>query len=101
MADYGPSFTAAKLYRKTSAKGVTYFAGRLGGVKVALLKSKETADNGDEIWSLIFSEAQPYKPREDTKAESQAPPPSLAPPPDRPPRRVTTTTGGPDDEIPF
>lgn len=100
MADYGPSFTAAKLYRKTSAKGVTYFAGRLGGVKVALLKSKETADNGDEIWNLIFSEAQPYKPRDDAKAESQAPPPSLSPPPDRPPRR-DFQTDRPDDEIPF
>ena len=101
MADYGPSFTAAKLYRKTSAKGITYFTGRLGGVKVALLKSKETADDGGEIWNLIFSEAQPYKPRDEARAESQAPPPSLAPPPDRPPRRDRQTTGGPDDEIPF
>jgi hypothetical protein len=101
MVDYGPSFTAAKMYRKTSAKGVTYFAGRLGGVKVALLKSKETAENGDEIWSLIFSEAPPYKPRDDAKAESQAPITSLAPPPDRPPRRDFPRNDGPDDEIPF
>jgi len=101
MADYGPSFTAAKLYRNSSAKCVTYFVGRCGGVKVALLKSKEIADNGDEIWSLIFSEAQPYKPRDDAKAASQAPVPSLAPPPDRPPRRDRQEAGGPDDEIPF
>lgn len=101
MADYGPSFTAAKLYRKTSQKGTTYFAGRMGNVKLAFVKSKEVADNGDEIWSLIFSEAQPYKPRDDAKAESQAPITTLAPTPDRPPRRETTRTGGPDDEIPF
>jgi len=63
MSQYGPSFTAAKLYRKTSAKGTIYFVGRLGGVNVALLKSRETAENGDEIWSLMFSEAS-QKPRD-------------------------------------
>lgn len=100
MADYGPSFTAAKLYRKTSAKGQTYFVGRLGGVKVALLKSRETADNGDEIWSLMFSEAQPYRPRDDAREQSQAPA-SLAPSPERQPRRELPRLDGPDDEIPF
>lgn len=101
MSDYGPSFAAAKLYKKTSAKGVTYFVGRMGGVKVALLKSRETAENGDEIWSLMFSEAKPYQPRDDAKAQSQAPTTTLAPPPDRPPRRDFARTDGPDDEIPF
>jgi len=101
MADYGPSFTAAKLYKKTSQKGTTYFAGRMGNVKLALVKSKDVADNGEEIWSLIFSEAKPYQPRDDAKAQSQAPTTTLAPPPDRPPRRDFARTDGPDDEIPF
>jgi hypothetical protein len=64
---YAPSFTAAKLYRKTSAKGSTYYVGRLGGAKVTLLKSNETAENGDEVWSLMLSEAAPYQPKGDAK----------------------------------
>jgi hypothetical protein len=60
---FAPSFTAAKLYRKTSAKGGTYFTGRMGGVKVALLKTNEVADDGSELWSLVFSEAAPYQPK--------------------------------------
>ena len=40
MADNGASIVAAKRYRKTSAKGATYFTGRMGGVRVTLLKSR-------------------------------------------------------------
>jgi hypothetical protein len=47
--DYGPSFTIARLYKKTSANGTTYFTGRMGLAKIALLKSNETADDGSEI----------------------------------------------------
>ena len=61
MTTHAPSFTAAKLYRKQSKTGGTYFTGRLGGVKVALIKSNETADDGGEIWSLLFSEAAPWQ----------------------------------------
>ena len=65
MSDaYKPSFSAARLYRKTSKTGATYFTGRMGGVKVALLKSKDAADDGGEIWNLVFSEAPPYQPKE-------------------------------------
>lgn len=97
MADkFAPGFTAAKLYRKTSKTGATYFAGRLGGVKVALLKSKDTADDGGEIWNLVFSEAAPYAPKTDNvgsvAADHQAP------------RRSAVPSGGPadmNDHIPF
>ncbi len=34
MSDCGPSITAARLYKKTSAKGTTYFVGRIGLVQV-------------------------------------------------------------------
>lgn len=57
MSDYGPSLQAAKLYRKTSKSGGTYFVGRMGLLKVALLKSRETADDGSEIWNLLVSQA--------------------------------------------
>ena len=50
---HAPGFTAARLYKKTSKNGGTYFTGRLGGVKVALLKSKDLADDGGEIWNLV------------------------------------------------
>ena len=63
-ADYKPSFTAARMYRKKSKTGATYFTGRMGSVKLALLKSKEAADDGSEIWNLVFSEAAPFKPKQ-------------------------------------
>jgi len=62
MADHAPSFPLTRLFRKTSKEGKTYFTGRLGGARIALLKSKETADDGGEIWTLLISEAP--KPRE-------------------------------------
>jgi hypothetical protein len=61
---FAPSFTAATLYRKTSTTGGTYFTGRMGGVKVALVKSAERADDGGEMWSLLSSEAAPYVPKD-------------------------------------
>ena len=63
--DYPPSFRLTRMYRKKSATGATYFSGRLGGAKVVLVKSKETAEDGTEIWSLLASEA-PQK-QQDTR----------------------------------
>lgn len=66
MSDRGnhaPSFQAARLFRKTSANGNTYFTGRLGGARVTLLKSRDVADDGGEIWSLMLAEA-PQRPQE-------------------------------------
>jgi hypothetical protein len=57
QADTTASFRLTRLYRKTSAKGATYFVGRLGGAKVALLRSRDTAEDGGEIWDLLVSEA--------------------------------------------
>jgi hypothetical protein len=58
--DYGPSFRLAKLYRKQSKNGATYFSGRLGFARATLLKSKET-EGGEEIWNLVVSEAPQSK----------------------------------------
>ncbi len=66
------SFRLTRLYRKTSAKGATYFAGRLGGAKVALLKSRDTAEDGGEIWDLLISEAPP--PRQDGQQRQERQP---------------------------
>jgi hypothetical protein len=57
MNDRPQNLQLTKLYRKTSKSGSTYFVGRLGGVRLALLKSKDVADDGGEIWNLVVSEA--------------------------------------------
>ena len=119
MTTHAPSFTAARLYKKTSAKGGTYFTGRMGGVKVALLKSKDTAENGDEIWNLVFGEVAPYQPKDATSkldsigATAPAPAerrsasrsPSAMRDFARPPHVTTDAApriwSGPDAEIPF
>ena len=63
MADkFAPSFVAAKLYEKTSKNGNAYLVGRLGGVRLTVMKSRETSEDGAAIYSLMFSEAQPYQP---------------------------------------
>jgi hypothetical protein len=67
--DYGPSITMARLYKKTSAKGQTYFTGRMGSAKVALLKSNETAESGDEIWNLVVSQV-PERPKDSNAVKS-------------------------------
>lgn len=54
---YGPQIQVARLFRKTSAKGTEYFTGRWGFAKIALLKSRDVADDGGEIWHLVLSEA--------------------------------------------
>jgi hypothetical protein len=57
MSKYPDSFQACRLYRKTSANGNIYFTGRWGGARVTLLKSREAADDGGEIWNLMLAEA--------------------------------------------
>lgn len=56
---YGPSIQVARLFRKTSAKGTEYFTGRWGAARVTLLKSRDMADDGSEIWHLLLAEAPP------------------------------------------
>ena len=76
MADYGPSIQAARLYKKTSSKGTIYFAGRWGGLKVAIVKSRDVSDSGEEIWNVLLSEAPASKqdrpPREQRRSEPEA-----------------------------
>ena len=56
MADYGDQVTLARVYEKISKKPRnTYFVGRIGLAKIAILRSKETAENGDAIWNIVLS----------------------------------------------
>jgi hypothetical protein len=89
--DYPPSIRVVKLYRKTSRNGSTYYTGRWGGAKVALLKTQEAADNGDEVWALLLSEAPAYKP-----AEQASSPAATSPAPARYAEQML-----PDDAVPF
>jgi hypothetical protein len=72
MSNHPPSFVLTKLYRKKSEKGNTYFTGRLGGARVVLLKSNDTADDGGEVWNLLASEA-PAKRDQDAAQRPQEP----------------------------
>jgi hypothetical protein len=70
--DYLPSFRVCKLYQKKSEAGATYFNGRWGGAKVALVKTKEAADDGDPIWALLLSEAPAQRPDNRPSNEAKA-----------------------------
>ncbi|MFT3731143.1 MAG: hypothetical protein QM780_06915 [Hyphomicrobium sp.] len=60
---FPPSISVTRLYERTSAKGNPYMTGRMGGVKIAVLKTNDTDDEGHPIWELKFSPA-PAKPRQ-------------------------------------
>jgi hypothetical protein len=96
MTDYGPSIKAARLYEKTSKNGNTYFVGRWGALKVTVLKSKATGDNGESIWDLLLSEAPPKADSSDRARQRQpiAKPEATS---KRPPDSASRL----DDPIPF
>ena len=54
----GPMLTAAKLWRRTSAKGTDYLTGRLGGVKVIILPGRD-GEEGDHTHVMLFAEPAP------------------------------------------
>jgi hypothetical protein len=47
---------AAGLWRKESAKGNTYWAGRLGGVKILILENRDRQDENEPSHHLFFVE---------------------------------------------
>lgn len=57
---FPPSISVTRLYERTSAKGNPYMTGRMGGVKIAVLKTNETDDEGHPIWEMKFSPASPH-----------------------------------------
>jgi hypothetical protein len=96
MSDYGPSLKAFRLYKKTSAKGTTYFSGRSGNLKIVVLKSKDVADDGTEIWDVLYSQAN-ERPRESQSSYASRQPDQAKPEPGKPYEAKVL----PDDSIPF
>lgn len=94
---YGPQLTAFKLYKKTSKRtGNEYLYGRWGALKVIILRSSETTDDGGEIFNVVLQQADD-KPRQQRDSK-----------PSRTERsRVNEPLGGyssrsePNDAIPF
>lgn len=72
MSNYGPNVKIARLYKKTSAKGNDYFTGRIGMAKVAMMKSRETADDGGEIWEIVLSPGPESNSRRQTDTRADA-----------------------------
>lgn len=94
---FAPSFTACRLFKKMSGNGVEYFAGRMGGVRITLFRSREPSVEGDEVWELKFAEAPPKQQRDtDERRDHQRP--AAAPQARSAPARRPASI---DDEIPF
>ena len=94
---YGQSVTLARLYERTSAKGNTYLTGRLGLAKIAVLKSRDTTDDGTQIWNIVIQEAP-------DSANGKRHTPKNAPAADAPietPTEPASFDKALDDEIPF
>jgi hypothetical protein len=53
---FPPSVEVAKLQEKLSAKGVRYFAGYAGSVRICLLPGEPAAD-GAAVWRLLYQQA--------------------------------------------
>jgi hypothetical protein len=51
----GNSVLLLRLYEKTSAKGNTYFAGRMGQASVVMMRGLHI-DDGDPVWQVFVSE---------------------------------------------
>lgn len=51
-----PLLEAARLWERTSSKGTTYLAGRLGGLKVLIMPRRDN-DQGDHSHVLFVAQA--------------------------------------------
>lgn len=68
-AGIGAKVVLARLYRNISSYGNLYFAGPMGGVKVALLNTRDVSDSGQEIWELVVEGRPPKQIKNATAAE--------------------------------
>ena len=57
MSEYGPSIKLCTLYKCESQGGKVYYRGRMGTAKVAVVQTSKTTEEGQEIWSMLLSEA--------------------------------------------
>lgn len=68
---YGASVEIARLYEVRSQKGQIYYRGRMGGVRVALLKTSETGEDGAPVWRLLIQEAPAADPNAPSRARKR------------------------------
>ena len=69
MGDFGPSLALCRMYQRTSKKGATYYAGRMGMASIVLLKTDETSESGQPVWVLKVSEPAPKSDARDLRAD--------------------------------
>ena len=81
---------AAKLWEKTARGGNTYLIGRLGGVRVLVMRNRDAGGEGEPDWHLFFADGsdkprqasvEPGKPASSTRTYQ---------------RPATRAAGGPD-----
>lgn len=93
---YPPQVVAAKLSKRVSKNGNEYLHGYLGQMRVVVLKSNETTDDGAEIYNLIFQQTEDRRPRTDAK-----PSPAERAKANEPPTETRRSRPMPNDAIPF
>jgi len=84
---------AAKLWEKTSAAGNRYLVGRLGGVRILILKNRDAGAEGEPDFHLFFADGSPREAADAPKPaaarrparRSPYPRPAAAPRSDGPP----------------
>ena len=81
MTNHSESIRAFRLYEKTSKNGNTYLVGRWGGAKVAVLKSREVADDGRAMWDVLLSPA-PERQKPEARSQPERPSEDASTPPD-------------------
>jgi hypothetical protein len=74
---YPPSakLKAAGLWQKTSARGNTYFVGRLGGLRIAILENHARSGENEPSHFLYFADGEAPRPetRDPAPARARAP----------------------------
>ena len=96
-----PMLRAAGLWRKTSAAGNEYFAGRLGGVKIIILVNRDRGEDESQPTHYLFF-ADGEKRPEGQRAAASGPARARAPYPSRPAGRGPVRPDivpMPDDDI--
>lgn len=96
-SSFASMLKAAGVWQKVSAKGNTYFVGRLGGVRILIFENRDRSGENDPTHFLYFADGE--KPRAEGSSVRTA---DQANSPRRPrpayPRPVPDL---PDDPLPF
>ena len=82
MSGSSPLLQAARLWERTSAKGIRYMSGRLGGVRVVILPNRDFVEDdpaNSHTHTLFFQDGSSTQPRTAERA-----PPAAAEPRKRP-----------------